>query len=79
KEQVHKTAAHVLWILWLVTEELAGERRLYGKRSCDTTFVTAPKHNVFRCNSRCFGESNRLEKMNEWLLKPSEKNYGKHA
>ena len=28
KEQVQKTASHVCWILWLVTEELAGEHRL---------------------------------------------------
>ena len=28
KEQFQKTASHVCWILWLVTEELAGEHRL---------------------------------------------------
>ncbi len=42
------------------------------------TFVTAPKHNVFRCNSRCFGESNRLED-ERVAFETIGENYGKHA
>ena len=39
KEQFQKTASHVCWILWLVTEELAGEHRLVERlwKSCSAS------------------------------------------
>ena len=38
---ISKTASHVWWLLWFVTEELAGEHRLFGKKGMWQTFVAA--------------------------------------